>query len=118
MAWGILTLISVWISFERNVQIIAAGRYLSRYRSYNLLFPPDALTFSAIVLSRAECLTLLAPIADACCTIYDNATHNCTVVRTDRFQLVPNASASLEVGIDRALVYKIVFYFLQLFINK
>ena len=46
---------------------------------------------------------LIAPIADACCTIYDNVTHNCTVVRTDRFRLVPNASASLEVEIDSAL---------------
>ena len=111
MVWGILTLISVWISFERNILRMAAGRTLSRNRACNLIFPPDAVTFSTIVSSRAECLSLLSPIADGCCTIYDKATLNCTVVRTDRFQLVPNASASLEVGIDSALVYKIVFIF-------
>ena len=63
-------------------------------------------TFSTIVSCRAQCIALVAAIADGCCTIYDNVTHNCTVARTDRFQLVPNASPSLEVGIDSVLLIR------------
>ena len=90
----------IFFSTAIAAQIAAAGRHFSRNRACNLLFPPDAIILSAIVSKRPECISLIAPIADACCTIYDNDTHNCTVVRTDRFKLVPNASASLEVGID------------------
>ena len=82
-----------------------AGRYFSRNRACNLLLPPNAITYSIQVSRRAECISQITPNKDACCTIYDNLTHNCTVANTDRFQLVPNASASLEVGIDSEHFY-------------
>ena len=76
------------------------GRRFSRNRAFNLILPPEAITYSYIVSKRPECIAMIAPLKDACCTIYDNVTRNCTVALADRFQLVPNASASLEVGID------------------
>ena len=100
------------IIFLLTAYTAAAGRYFSRNRACNLLLPPDAIIFTAIVSKRPECLSLIAPIADACCTIYDSVTHNCTVVRTDRFRLVPNASASLEVGIDSVFSTKNLIYLL------
>ena len=96
----LLTLVSLPIVIRSRVQLVEAARNSARNRASSLLLPPDASTFSSIVSSRTECIAFWGPNANACCTIYDNVTHNCTVALTDRFQLVPNASASLEVGID------------------
>ena len=104
-------------SIAFGIHIAAAGRYFSRNRACNLLLPPDAIIFSTIVSQRPECLSLVAPIVDACCTIYDNVTNNCTVVRTDRFQLAQNASQSIEVGIDSVLPTK-NFSLLTSFLNQ
>lgn len=98
--FNILALVAALTLIGSNIQSTVAGRYLSRNRACDLLLPPNAIVFSTIVSNRTQCIALIAPIADACCSIYDAVAHNCTIARTDRFQLVLNASASLEVGID------------------
>lgn len=103
MGVQIFLYIGLMIAFGSSLSIAATGKYLSRNRASNLLLPPEAITFSAFVSKRSECLALLAPYADGCCTIYDSATSKCTIVRANRFQLIENASESLEVGIDSGL---------------
>ena len=103
MGWKsvlLLTLVSFMIVIRSRVQLVEAARNSARIRASSLLLPPNATTFSSLVSTRAECIAFWGPNANECCTIYYSATHNCTVALTDRFQLVPNASASLEVGID------------------
>ena len=97
----LLSILLLTFAFFINfLNVSNSGRILTRNRSCNLLLPPDAITYSYIVSQRSECLAIIAPLKEACCIIYDYTTRNCTVGLTDRFQLVPNASASLEVGID------------------
>ena len=99
----ILLLTVALITNFRDVS--ASGRLFSRNRSCNLLPPPGAITYSYIVSMLPECLAMIAPLKDACCTIYYNTSRNCTIALTDRFQLVPNTSASLKVGIDSEHFY-------------
>ena len=94
----ILLLTVALITYFRNVN--ASGRRFSRNRACNLLLPPGTSIYSYIVSTRSECVAMITPLKDACCMIYDNTTRNCTIALTDRFHLVPNTSASLEVGID------------------
>ena len=76
---------------------VAAGGWITRNASSDLLLPPDASSFSLIVSSSDDCTYLIAPY-NGCCCIYDFTTHKCTIVSTDRFQLVQSYT-SLEVGI-------------------
>ena len=102
MSQGVIVkiLLISMMTISINYRKVSAGRYFARNRACNLLLPPDVIIYSIQVSSRAECITQIVPYKDACCTIYDNLTRNCTIAQTDRFQLVPNASASFEVGID------------------
>ena len=105
MSQGVVIRILLLTVSINNFRKAFAGRYFSRNRACVLLLPPDAITYSIQVSSRAECLTQIAPYKDACCTIYNNVTRICTVANTDRFELVPNSSASLEVGVDSERFY-------------
>ena len=83
----IMSILLLTVSLVTNVRNVpASGRRFTRKRACNLLLPPDTITYSYVVSKRAEYIAMIAPLKDACCTIYDYTMRNCTVALTDRFQ--------------------------------
>ena len=108
---GNLTIILITIC--SNVSKVSTGNWLSRNAACDLLLPPDAITLLTLVVQNSDdCTYLIAPY-NGCCSRYDYNTSTCTIVQSDRFQLV-NASASLEVAILSVLSVRIMLIYFNL----